>query len=66
MLAQPGVFHLTVEQKLEQILASHEITTNEQRSLVWLCLENSLNQQQENLANQVCEALRDGEIAIVR
>ena len=50
---------------LERILASGEVTLNEQRWLISLCFESSLNYQQEHLVNQVYEALRNGSLVVV-
>ena len=60
MSAQATLSQLNIEQTLEQILAAQKITLNEQRWLILLCFEGSLSHQQENLVNQVYEALRNG------
>lgn len=66
MLAQATLLSLSIEQTLEQILTSGEITSNEQRWLISLCFTGVLSYQQEHLINQVYEALRNGLLAVVR
>src|ERR687886_962840 len=65
MSAQATLKPLNIEQTLEQILASGEITKSEQRWLILLCFEESLNHQQEHLVNQVSVALRNGLLVLV-
>lgn len=65
MSAQATLEQLNIEQTLEQILAGRKITLNEQRWLILLCFEESLSYQQENLVNQVYEALRNGLLLVV-
>lgn len=65
MQAQASLPELTIEQILVRILASHEITRNEQRWLISLCFKGSLNDQQENLVNQVYEALRQRLLRVI-
>jgi hypothetical protein len=65
MSAQATLSQLNIEQTLEQILAGQKITLNEQRWLILLCFEGSLSHQQENLVNQVYEALRNGLLLVV-
>ena len=65
MSTQATLGQFNIEQALEQILASHQITPKEQRWLISLCLNQTLSPQQEHLVNQVYEALRQGVIAIV-
>lgn len=65
MSAQATLSPLNIEQSLEQILASGEITLNEQRWLILLCFDGSLNYQQEHLINQVYVALRNGLLVVV-
>lgn len=66
MSVQATLSPLNIEQTLKQILASHEITLNDQRWLISLCLESSLSHQQEYLVNQVYEALRNGFLVVVK
>jgi F0F1-type ATP synthase delta subunit len=65
MQAQASLPELTIEQTLARILSSHEITRNEQRWLIWLCFKGSLSEQQENLVNQVYEALRQRLLRVI-
>ena len=65
MSAQATLKQDNIEQTLEEILASGEITLNEQRWLISLCFEGFLSYQQEDLVNQVYEALRDGLLVVV-
>jgi len=65
MSAQATLSRPSIEQTLEQILASGKITLNEQRWLISVCFEGSLSHQQEHLVNQVYEALRDGKLVAV-
>ena len=65
MLAQATLQQPNREQTLEQILASGEITLDDQRWLISLCFEGSLSHQQEHLVNQVYEALRYGKLVVV-
>ena len=65
MSAQATLKPLNIEQTLEQILASGEITKSEHRWLILLCFEESLNHQQEHLVNQVSVALRNGLLVLV-
>lgn len=65
MLAQVTLKQDNIEQILEKILASGEITLNEQRWLISLCFESYLNYQQEHLVNQVYESLRNGLLVVV-
>lgn len=65
MLAQATLQRPNSDQTLEQILASGEITLDEQRWLISLCFEGSLSYQQEHLVNQVYEALRHGKLVVV-
>ena len=65
MLAQVTLKQDNIEQILEKILASGEITLNAQRWLISLCFESSLNYQQEHLVNKVYEALRNGLLVVV-
>ena len=65
MSAQATLKQDNIEQTLEEILASEEITLNEQRWLISLCFEGFLSYQQEDLVNQVYEALRDGLLVVV-
>ena len=65
MLAPVTLKQRNIEQILEQILASGEITLNAQRWLISLCFESSLNYQQEHLVNKVYEALRNGLLVVV-
>jgi Tat protein secretion system quality control protein TatD with DNase activity len=65
MLAQATLQRPNSDQTLEQILASGEITLDEQRWLISLCFVGSLSHQQEHLVNQVYEALRYGKLVVV-
>lgn len=65
MSAQATLSQRPIEQTLEQILASGEITLNDQRWLISLCFEGRLSHQQEHLVNQVYEALRNGSLVVV-
>ncbi|HEY9739734.1 MAG TPA: hypothetical protein V6C90_04525 [Coleofasciculaceae cyanobacterium] len=65
MSAQATLFRPNIEQTLEQILASGEITLNEQRWLILLCFEGFLSHQQEHLVNRVYESLRNGLLVVV-
>jgi hypothetical protein len=65
MSAQATLSPLNIEQTLERILASGEITLKEQRWLISLCFEGYLNHQQEHLVNQVYVALRNGLLVVV-
>lgn len=65
MSAQATLKQDNIEQTLEEILAYGEITLNEQRWLISLCFEGFLSYQQEDLVNQVYEALRDGLLVVV-
>ncbi|WP_292754597.1 hypothetical protein [Nostoc sp. NMS4] len=65
MSAQATLSRPNIEQTLEQILASQEITLNDQRWLISVCFEGSLSPQQEYLVNQVYEALRNGLLLVV-
>ena len=65
MSAQATLSQRPIEQTLEQILASEEITLNDQRWLISLCFESRLSHQQEHLVNQVYEALRNGSLIVV-
>jgi hypothetical protein len=56
---------VNIEQTIEQILASGEITLNEQRWLISVCFEGCLSHQQEHLVNQVYEALRNNQLVAV-
>jgi hypothetical protein len=65
MLAPVTLKQRNIEQILEQILASQKITLKQQRWLISLCFEVSLNYQQEHLVNQVYESLRNGLLVVV-
>jgi hypothetical protein len=65
MPAQATLSRPNIEQTIEQILTTQKITLNEQRWLISLCFEGSLSHQQEDLVNQVYEALRDGKLVVV-
>ena len=65
MSGQATLSPLNIEQTLEQILASQEITLNHQRWLISLCFEGSLTPQQEYLVNQVYEGLRNRSLLVV-
>jgi len=65
MSAQATLLRPNIEQTLKQILASQEITLNEQRWLISVCFQGSLNPRQEYLVNQVYEALRNGLLLVV-
>ena len=65
MSTQATLGQFNIEQALEQILASQQITPKQQRWLISLCLNQTLSAQQEHLVNKVYEALRQGVIVIV-
>ena len=65
MPARATLSRPNIEQTIEQILTTQKITLNEQRWLISLCFEGSLSHQQEDLVNQVYEALRDGKLVVV-
>lgn len=64
MQAQATFPELTIEQTLERILASHQISRNEQRWLISLCFKGSVSDQQDHLINQVYEALHQGRLGV--
>ncbi len=65
MQVQATFPELTIEQTVEQILTCRKITRNQQRWLISLCFKGSLSYQQDNLINQVYEALRQGLLLVV-
>ena len=65
MQVQATFPELTIEQTVEQILTCRKITRNQQRWLISLCFKGSLSYQQDNLSNQVYEALRQGLLLVV-
>lgn len=60
MQVEATLSELTIEQTVEQILTCRKITNNQQRWLISLCFQGCLSYQQDNLINQVYEALRKG------